>query len=82
MAHSKNGNYLGAAAVMDCAERREELLIVQEREKKRKNEQETLEVCQQIADILGTRKYRRWWKASPDKGFLKYARATLAELKK
>jgi hypothetical protein len=80
MSHSKNGNLLGKAAVTQLHELRAELREIQEREAERKVTQETMEVCQKIADILGTRAYRRWWKAAPDNGFLKYAKAKLAEL--
>jgi hypothetical protein len=66
---------------MDASERREALRAIQEREIARKSLQETIEVCQQIADILGTWAYRRWWKKAPNLGFLKYAKETLAELK-
>lgn len=80
MAHSKNGRYLGKAAVFDKAEKREALLENLARDHEREVAAETANVCQQVADIVGTRAYRRWWKASPDVGFYKYAKATVARL--
>lgn len=41
----------------------------------------TLDVCQEIRDMMTQGEYDAWWKESPDEGFFNYACDTLLKMK-
>jgi hypothetical protein len=80
MSRTTNGNLTGRAAHTELTELRERIQSDFDKKKAQEHAQ-LMDICQELADVLGTEEYLKWVDGTPTLNFWDHAADKLLELK-